>query len=173
MGGTESLIPPSNVPAWIKESKDLRRWFKRNILRKRYCKLKLLVLIDLKKKAYWDNYLPYQQKKPLHKTIGEVLAVEDLFTEKQINRIALSEIIIEGDIAWLASTVLSGEDLEKILNNQKLIEIKLEHPSLRRLANDSIRRKLSRILSEYVSNSGEVSKKIVEEAKFWYERLKG
>lgn len=173
LGGTESLIPPARVPSWIKDGKDLRRWFKRNILRKKYCKLKLLILIDLKKKAFWDNYLPYSQKHPIHRTIGEVLTVEDLFTEQQINRIALSEIIIEGDIAWLTSTILAGEELQKILNNQGLIEKKLGHPPLRKLANDSVRTELTHVLSEFVSNPREVSQAIIEEAKFWNERLKG
>ena len=172
LGGTDSVIPPAYVPTWIKDGKDLKRWFSRNILRGRYCKLKLLALVDIKRKAYWDTLLPYKQTHPIHKNIGEVLNVKDLFTEQQIRRIALGEIIVNGDIAWLASTILVGDELEVILNNQSLIEKELGNPSLRNLATDSGKNDLSRVLSKFIQHPSNVADKIIAEAKFWQEKLK-
>lgn len=99
LGGSDFLIPPTKVPNWIKNNEDLQTWFEQDILKGRYCKLKLLILFDLRKKAFWHNYVPYEQKKPWNFTLGEVLDVEDIFTEKQISKIALSDIVRSGDIA--------------------------------------------------------------------------
>ena len=173
LGGSDFLIPPAKVPKWIKNSNDLQLWFEDEILKGRYCKLKFLVLLDLKKNVFWNSYVPYEQKKPWNFTPGEVLSIEDLFTEEQINKIALSDIIRDGDIAWLASRLLSGNELEIIHKNQALIENKLGNPSLRELSNDSMLSELSTILVQFgITNPDEVSKAIVEEAKFWHSRLK-
>lgn len=173
LGGADLLIPPAKVPGWIKNRNDLELWFEKEILKGRYCKLRFLILFDLRKKAFWKNYVPYTQKKPWNYTIGEVLDVEDLFTEEQINRIALSNIIRDGDVVWLASGLLSGTELEKIHSNQTLIENKLGTPSLRELADDHTVSKLSVALTDIeISNPDEVSKAIVDEAKFWHSRLK-
>lgn len=172
LGGTDALIPPAKVPKSIENSDDLEIWFENEILKGRYCKLKFLVLIDLRKKTFWNSNLPYTQIHPKHLTLGEVLSIEDLFTEEQINKIALSDIIRNGDIAWLASHVLSENELEIVHKNQSLIEKELGHPSLRLLSNDDIIEKLSTILGKYgISNANEVSKAIVKEAKFWNSRL--
>ena len=110
---------------------------------------------------------------PFHFTLGEVLGIEDLFTEEQINRIALGDIIRDGDIVWLASRLLSGNELEIIHKNQTLIENKLGNPSLRELSNDSMVSKLSDTLAQFnITNPDEVYRAIVDEAKFWHSRLK-
>lgn len=173
LGGADALIPPAKVPEWIKNRSDLQSWFEKEILKGRYCKLRFLILFDLRKRAFWNSYVPYEQKHPWNFTLGEVLSIEDLFTEEQINKIALSDVIRDGDIAWLASYLLSGNELEVIHKNQSLIEHKLGNPSLREFSNDTILSKLSAVLAEYgITNPDEVSKAIVDEAKFWSSRLK-
>ena len=173
LGGGVSLIPPTKVPRRIRNGGDLKLWFEQEILKGRYCKLKFLILFDLGKEAFWHSYVPYEQRNPFHFTLGEVLGIEDLFTEEQINRIALGDIIRDGDIAWLASRLLSGTELEIIHSNQTLIENKLGKPSLREFADDNIVSKLSVALTEIgINNPDEVSKAIVNEAKFWHSRLK-
>lgn len=173
LGGGVSLIPPPKVPRWIRNGDDLKLWFEQEILKGRYCKLKFLILFDLGKEAFWYSYVPYEQRNPFHFTLGEVLGIEDLFTEEQINRIALGDIIRDGDIAWLASRLLSGTELEIIHKNQALIEKKLGNPSLRQLSNESMVSELSAVFAEFgITNPDEVSKAIVEEAKFWHSRLK-
>ena len=158
---------------WIKNNNDLQKWFEQEILKGRYCKLKFLILFDLRKKAFWFNYVPYKQKKPWNFTVGEVLSIEDLFTEAQISKIALSDIVRSGDIAWLASDILSPDELEIIHKNQSLIEGELGNPSLRLLSNDSIVSTLSTVLARHgISNPDEVAKVIVGEAKFWHSRLR-
>jgi hypothetical protein len=173
LGGADFLIPPAKVPGWIKNRSDLESWFEKEVLKGRYCKLRFLILFDLRKKAFWKSYVPYVQKKPWNYTVGEVLDVEDIFTEDQINRIALSNIIRDGDIVWLASRLLSGTELENIHSNQTLIESKLGKPSLRELADANIVSELSAALADIgITNPDEVSKAIVDEAKFWHSRLK-
>jgi len=173
LGGQDFLIPPANVPKWIKNNKDLQKWFEEEILKKRYCKLKFLILFDLRKKAFWQNYVPYKQKKPWNFTIGEILRIEDLFTEAQISKIALSDIVRSGDIAWLASDILSPDELEIIHKNQSLIEGELGNPSLRLLSNDGMVATLSTVLAQHgISSPDEVASVIVGEAKFWHSRLR-
>lgn len=173
LGGADFLIPPAKVPEWIRSRDDLESWFEKEILKGRYCKLRFLILFDLRKKAFWKSYVPYAQVRPWNYTIGEVLDVEDLFTEEQINKIALSDIIRDGDVAWLASRLLSGTELEIIHKNQALIEKKLGNPSLRQLSNESMVSELSAVFAEFgITNAAEVSKAIVAEAKFWHSRLK-
>ena len=173
LGATDTLIPPAHVPVHIKNQEDLKRWFEEDILKGRYCKIKFMVLFDLKRSAFWGTYLPYVQKKPMHHSVGEVLTVEDVFTEEQINKLALSEIIKSGDIAWLASSVISESELEIVLRNQKKIEQEIGNPSLRVIADDGIKTKLSLVLSGFIQNADSVASAIVEEAKFWNERIKG
>jgi hypothetical protein len=174
LGGSDYLIPPARVPGWIKNNNDLQQWFEKEILKEgRFCKLKFLILFDLRNKAYWKNYLPFPQKAPMHFTLGEALQIEDIFTEEQIRRIALGDIIRDGDIAWLASSVLSGNELNVIHKNQALIEEKLSNPSLRTLSDESNMNDLTMILKELeIAKPSEVAKAIVNEAQFWVSRLK-
>ena len=117
LGGTDILIPPNRVPAKIKRKEDLETWFEKEILKGRYCKIKFMALIDLKSKVFWKTYLPYSQKDPRHFTIGEQLTVDQIFTEDQIKKIALGDIIKKGDLLWLSSTFMTASQ-QKIL--QKL-----------------------------------------------------
>lgn len=173
LGGTDTLIPPAHVPPNLKSQGDLKNWFEENILKGRYCKIKFMILFDIKRSAFWGTYLPYIQKTPMHHSIGEVLSVEDVFTDEQINKLALSEIIKSGDIAWLASSVVSESELEIILRNQKNLERDLGNPSLRILADDGIKEKLSSTLARFIDNTDQVATAIIEEAKFWHEKIKG
>jgi len=166
LGGTTSLIPPSKVPPNIKIVKDLQEWFEKEILKNRYCKLRYLALIDLKN-VFWRKYLPYKQKAPLHFTIGEVLNIDDIFTEDQINKISLAQIIRDGDIVWLASRALSEAELDIIIKNRRIIEEKLGNLSLREFADDNKIESISKILSEFIGMPNEIAKSIVNEAKFW------
>ena len=173
LGGADFLIPPAKVPDWIRDRSDLQKWFETEILRGRYCKLRFLILFDLRRKVFWQNYVPYAQKNPWNYTIGEVLEVEDLFTEDQITHIALSNIIRDGDVIWLASQSLSGDELEKMHRNQELIETQLGNPSLRELSDTHKIEEISAVLTDIgIGNPEEVSKTIVNEAKFWHSRLK-
>ncbi len=173
LGGADALIPPSKVPKWIKNRLDLKLWFESKILKGRYCKLRFLILFDLRNKAFWNSYIPYKQKQPWNFTLGEVLNIEDLFTEEQINRIALGDVIRDGDIAWLASHFLATTELEVVHKNQSIIERKLGNPTLKEISKGTISDKLSSVLDEYgINNSLEVAKDIISEARFWDLRLK-
>ena len=172
LGGTDVLIPPAKVPTWIKDQNDLKKWFEEEILKKCHCKIKFLTLIDLKKKTIWGKYLPYEQKKPKHFSIGEVLDIEDIFTEEQINKISISQIIRDGDIGWLASSILPEKELYNLLKNQKAIEKELGNLSLRELADDTQIAKIEELLKPLISKPQEVAKAIVEEAKFWENKLR-
>jgi hypothetical protein len=171
LGGSDFLIPPSHVPKSIRTRLDLEKWFEHEILKGRYCKIKFLLLIDLNKNSFWKNYLPYTQKKPFHHTIGEVLSIDDIFTENQINKIAISDIIKSGDILWLASSFLSEEESEIIQKNQHSIEKQLNNPSLRIIGDDKYKNRLTEVLSEYIENAEEISQKIINEAKYWKKKL--
>lgn len=171
LGGTDVIIPPANVPHWIKNNTDLKKWFEKEILKRRFCKIKYLALIDLKKDIYWETYLPYEQKRPMHFTIGEKLDIKDIFSETEINKISLSQIIRDGDVGWLASTVITGDELDIILKNQIIIERELGNPSLRILSSDDMAPKLSAVLKTFISKPDEVAKRIVQEAKFWEAKL--
>lgn len=173
LGGTESLIPPISLPSHIKSQKDLEGWFSTEILKGRYCKLKYIIIFDIRNGAYWGTFLPFAQKKPIHRSIGEVLRPEDIFTDEQINTIAISDVINSGDIAWLASTVVAGDELQLILQNQKLLEERLQYPPLRLLADEKMKGPLADALAGVISSPAEVANAIVEEAIFWYARIKG
>jgi len=130
-------------------------------------------LVDLRDKTFWGTYLPYKQKEPRHFMIGEVLKIDDLLTDEQIvNKLSISRMIIDGDIVWLASTILPPKELDLLHKNQELIETDLGNPSLRELANEEMVGKLNSVLLNYVSNPEEVSKSIVDEAKFWESKIK-
>ncbi len=172
LGGSDTLIPPASVPKNISTQKDLKHWFEEEVLKGRYCKIKFLVMFDLKRTAFWGTYLPYIQKNPMNHTIGEVLNIEDVFTNEQIDRLAISEIINSGDIAWLASVVVSGKELDIILRNQKSIEKEIGNPSLRLMSDQSIKDILVKTLSKYIESANEVAEAIIDEAKFWQGKIK-
>jgi len=173
LGGDVSLIPPKNVPKEIKNRENLKSWFEKEILKDRDCKLKFLALIDLTEKTYWNTYLPDANVERIHCSIGEKLNIDDLFTPEQIRTIALKDIIQNGDIAWLSSRVLSSDELEIIHLNQTVIENKLGNLSLRELSDTDKIEEITSVLTDIgIGNPEEVSKAIVDEAKFWHSRLK-
>lgn len=173
LGGTDTLIPPASVPRNLKTQEDLKHWFETEVLKGRYCKVKFMALVDIRRTAFWGTYLHYTQKEPKHHSIGEVLSMGDVFTDEQIDKLAISEIIRSGDIAWLASAVVAGQELEQILRNQKAIEAELKNPSLRILANSDIKDSLVQALAKFIQNSDSVADAIIDEAKFWNDKLKG
>jgi hypothetical protein len=173
LGGTDVLIPPKNVPKKVKDKASLQKWFEEEILKGRYCKLKVLSLIDLRDKTFWGCYLPYKQKEPRHYMIGEVLKIDDLLTDEEIvNKLSIAQLIRDGDIVWLASRILSDKDLQCLHKNQDFIESSLGNPSLRILTDDKIIPKLTSVLKDYIEKPQELSKAIVEEAKFWESKIK-
>jgi hypothetical protein len=172
LGSGVYLIPPASMPKNIHNRNDLEQWFETEILKGRYCILKFLIVFDLNKKAYWKNYLPYKQKKELSHTLGDVLDVEDLFTEEQIKTTTIDNIIKSGDIGWLAYNYLSESEFQIIRNNQNAIEKALGNPSLRLLTNESMKDKISSVLSRYsIDNSHDIAEAIISEAKFWQLKL--
>jgi hypothetical protein len=172
LGGEVAIIPPANVPKEIKNRDDLKKWFEYEILKGRECKLKFIILFDIKEKSYWYTYLPDSNIERIHRTIGETLSIEDLFTDEQIKTISLKDIIQNGDIMWLSSSVLSTDEIDIIRLNQANIEYELGNPSLRELANNTPVDKLSKVLEKYIKHSRTVAEAIISEAKFWYSKLK-
>lgn len=178
LGGGIYLIPPKNVPKKIHDKNSLHEWFDAEILKGRYCKLKFLLLVDLRKNAYWMNNLLYQPTDNpfhrIHRNIGEVLSPEDIFSEGQILRTTtIAKIISNGDIGWLAHKHVSEDDLAILRLNQLAIESKIGKPSLRELVEGNYQGKLKTVLEEYgIHNSEEVAKSIISEAKFWNKKIK-
>jgi hypothetical protein len=172
LGSGVYLVPPAYVPRHIKNRNDLEQWFETEILKRRYCILKFLIIFDLGKKAYWNNNLPYEQTHKISHTLGEVLDVEDLFTEEQIKTTTIDNIIKNGDVGWLAYNYLSESEFQVIHNNQSAIEKALGNPSLNLLANESMKDRLSSVLSSYsIDNSPDIAEAIINEAKFWQSKL--
>lgn len=171
MGGSDCIIPPSHVPAHLKNRQDLSEWFENDILAGRYCKIKFMALVDLREELYWFANLPYQQISPNHRTIGEIMDLEDLFGEEQIKTIAISDIIRNGDIVWLATSFVTSDELHLIQINQELIEDTLDNPTLSDFASDFNYQNISNALQGYVNDPDGIATRIVEEAKYWLERL--
>jgi len=171
LGATDFIIPPTNVPKWINNQNDLKKWFEDEILKGRFCKIKFLVLFDIRTKAYWGNYVPYKQINSYHFTIGEVLNIEDVFSDSQLQRIALENLIRDGDISWLSSTVLTEKELDIINQNQKVIEKNMGNLNLREIAKETNVPKIEQALSAFITNPKDVSIKIHAEAKFWEDKL--
>ena len=172
LGATDFLIPPNKVPKWIKNKENLEKWFESDILKGRYCKVKFLILLDIKSKVVWKTYLPYAQKAPKHFTIGERLTIDQLFSEDEIKKIALGDIIKNGDLLWLSSTFLTADQQAILQKNQSNIEHGLSNPSLIQLASDNIKPKLIECLSEYFDNQTEdIVQRITKEAKYWKRKL--
>jgi len=174
LGSGVYLIPPPKVPKWIHNRDDLKKWFKEEILKNRYCVLKFLILFDIRENAFWMNNLQYTQARKNASTIGEVLTIEDLFNEEQIAQTTtIAKIISHGDIGWLAYKHVGEDDLATLRLNQLSIEDKLGNPTLRELARGNYQSKLKTVLEEFnIHNSEEVAKLIISEAKFWNRRIK-
>ena len=174
LGAGVYIVPPKNVPKWIRNRNDLKEWFEKKILKDNYCILKFLVLFDIRQKAYWMNYLHYQQRRKNAYTIGEILAPEDIFSEEWIAQTTtVAKIISNGDIGWLAHKHVSEDDLAILRLNQLAIENKIGKPPLRELVEGNYQGKLKTVLEEYgIHNSEEVAKSIISEAKFWNRKIK-
>ena len=180
LGGSLWIIPPTKVPKNLNKRADLQNFFE-NILYKypnHTCKLNLITKINLKT-SFWKNYLRYPQKRPRYHTIGEVLDIDEIFDKEDLadaladSKISLLKPILEGDIGFFASRILQGKELEIIHKNQVEIEEKLDNPTLRELAKDDQIPKITQVLTDYdIKDPEEVAKAIVEDAKFWYEKLK-
>jgi len=163
LGSGVHLIPPKKVPKWIHNGNDLKEWFEKEILKDRYCILKFLVLFDIRRKAYWMNYLRYQQRRKNAYTIGEILTPEDIFSEEWITQTTtVAKIISNGDIGWLAHKHVGEDDLAIIRLNQLSIENKLGNPTLREFVHGNYENKLKTTLEEFnIHNSEEIAKSII------------
>ncbi len=170
LGGTDAIIPTTNVPKGIKNKEDLREWFEKMILKGRYCKIKFIALVDISKDVYWGKYIPYVQKDPKHFTIGEVFSIDDILTEEEVKTISFIEIIKEGDILWLLSPFLSKLELDKILKNQDKIEHELKNPPLEFYAKTENISKINKVLNKYI-NTKNHAEFIQEEAIFWVNKI--
>lgn len=170
LGGNVIIVPPRHVPANIKDRAGLKLWFEEEILRGRFCRINL-ALIDLRMSTYWGTYLPYISIRPFHRTIGEVLSADDVFTDEQMRGIALADVISSGDVAWLASAVVGEDELDIIIRNQATIEESLGRPSLRLLAKDEMHDRLVESLRDFVDEPADIARRIIEEAGFWHGQL--
>jgi len=81
--------------------------------------------------------------------IGEVLELEDIFTEGELSKLSLKNIIEEGDIGWLASSCLTEKEATLICMHQREIEKELHNPSLRVLADNKQIPIISKVLESY------------------------
>ena len=176
LGSTVSIIPPAHVPPDIHNEKDLQSWFEEKILRGRQCKLKFLILLNIKENLFWKNYIIPQKeggkrKQTFHKTLGEALNIDNIFKKDEINAISFGQFIKDGDIAWFASLILTKKELKRIIENQDYIENELDSPNLQELASDDMKPRISSVLSTFFDNSKEIGDSIVEEAKYWNREL--
>lgn len=171
LGGSDFIIPPINVPNYVIDKESLKYWFEKEILKGRYAKIKFLSLIDLNKSTYWNTYLPYAQKTPRHFTISEALTIDDLFSENQINQIAIADIIKEGDILWLTASFLTTQEQSVLQANQISIEKAIGDPNVKQLATGNFENQISKQLKGLVNNSDAVAQKITKEAIYWNKKL--
>lgn len=176
LGGSELIIPPTKFPENVKTRDDLKEWYEENILKGRYLKLKFLAIIDLREKIYWSNNVPEAGGARggwKHSTIGEALNIDELFSEEAVNRIALSDIVRDGDIVWLASASVGTDTLHWIQQNQIGIENAIGNPNLRTIAKGDLKNNLIDELKTRLSRdeATEVAEAIITEAQYWQTKL--
>lgn len=175
LGGSELIIPPTKFPKSVKTREDMQKWFEQKILKGRYLKLKFMAIVDLREKLYWSNNVPEEpeSRRAWHHTIGEALNIDELFSEENIKRIALSDIVKDGDIVWLASSGVSSVELHWLQHNQIRIENVLGNPNLRKLAKGDLKNSIVELLQESFNedDAAAISNTIITEAKYWQEKL--
>ena len=121
----------------------------------------------------YQDFEPPSSRKKLHYTIGDKLDILDILKENELRTMSIGDVILDGDIGWLASGCASGKEIEIIYSNQTEIENELGNPSLRVLVTDkTYAKRLEKTLEKYnISNPRDLANKIIKEAKFWYEKL--
>lgn len=180
--GNTYAIPPKGFPNRFKEPSkvtrsDVQAWIHEDILAEEenpevaICQVSA---VDLRRIYSYSNC---ENMSFSRKTIDYALDIESILERHNVHRILardsvnLSKEIENGNIAFFLSRYISDDELEEIHENQDQIRHELGDPPLRTIASDGFEERLADVLSTYISDPLDPSKKAVEEAKLWYEAL--
>lgn len=171
------VVPPNSVPEEVRDADDLEAWIHGEIYGEYedYSSIvtfgAVLGLDDIYTRT------DYAETKGSWKTVyqaidfGEELGNKGFVDFIQSSPISPIEPIQDGDLAFFASRVVTGDELETIHRKQKEIERQLGNPNLRELADKKMRKEISETLGDYISKPEEVADAMVEEANLLHEEF--
>lgn len=172
------IIPPKSVPDELKKDEGIRNWAEKEIYRghENYRGMVCLnCVIDLKEVS---SRTDYDEPGQFDRTIDQAIKLEDIFDEDEFKKyynksdISFTDLVMEGDIGFIASFVTYGGNEERIQEDKYEIEEKLGEPNLHDLADKEIQERLSEVLSEHISgDTDRIANDIIETAQLLEEKF--
>lgn len=181
--GFTTIIPPAEVPSQLKGERNSRdklsQWIEEDLYSE-YPDAKSTIcfasVVDLRN-VYSRTDHKSEDRSHLFSTIDEELDLQEIFSGEDFSKLLasdgvnLSKVIEEGDIPFLASKVITADELDCIHENQEVIEEELGSPNLRAIADEVDVSTMARALSPYVESPDEVASSIKQEAEIWKREL--
>jgi len=180
------ILPPSRMPKPpLRNSKDMEKWLKQNVLdllpKDHKYSIVFAQLVDLRK-LYATKYAPKEWADRFRGyTLFDKLSWEELFPIEYIRkiisrktRVSVEELIVKHfPFSFLISRFLNDKDLDRILNQRKRViqdlknTFQIENLTLLSFA-EMDEKKLSSILASLrVRNSNQIAVDMVNEARYW------
>ncbi|AEN07329.1 hypothetical protein Halar_0054 (plasmid) [halophilic archaeon DL31] len=183
ISGSTWIVPPKDVPERIKANPNSREALKEWIQDEVYsdypdalAHIGLFGLVDLRNVYSSSDYEP-DDLPHFFSTIDWEFDLEEIFDSQDFSRLLanesvnLTEIIENGDIAFLVSNSVSTEELDDIHNAQEEIERELGNPNVKEFASQVDIQTIAGALSPYVADSERVAEGVKNEAEIWTNQL--
>jgi len=183
ISGSTWIVPPKDVPEEIKANPNSREALKNWIEEEVYADypdalahIGLFGLVDLRNVYSSSDYEP-DELTHFFSTIDWEFDLEEIFDSQDFSRLLanqsvnLTQIIEDGDIAFLVSNSVSAEELDDIHDSQEEIENKLGNPNLKEFALQVDIQSITEVLSSYVADPERVAESVKDEAEIWTNQL--
>ncbi|MDG6985784.1 MAG: hypothetical protein JRM73_03455 [Nitrososphaerota archaeon] len=179
------ILPPNRTPPGVDSQESLKMWFRQQMVKPVPRTLDyvfpFIASVDLKKVVSERRGI---RKMPTARTLFGVLSVEEVATPSHVystmksRGLGVRDIILAGDVAFLASAFADGEDLDGIRVNELEIGGKLRHATgasainLEDIANLGPET-IAKALTGYVAHPKDFAQRLIVEAQYWMRLLGG
>lgn len=179
------ILPPNKTPSGLESQDTIRVWFRQQLVKPAPKSVDFvfpfIALMDLKKVASERRGI---RKMPTARTLFSVLSVEEvappshLYSAMKAKGYGVRDIILAGDISFLASAFADKEDMEGIHENELEIGAKLRHATgakkidLEDLANLGPET-IAKAFGSWVAHPKDFAQRLIVEAQFWMRVMGG
>lgn len=179
------VLPPNRTPPGLDSQEAVKMWFRQQMVKPVPKALDyvfpFIASVDLKKVVSERRGI---RKMPTARTLFGVLSVEEVATPSHVystmksRGLGVREIILAGDVAFLASSFADGEDLDGVRINELEIGGKLRHATgasainLEDIANLGTET-IAKALTGYVAHPKDFAQRLIVEAQYWMRLMGG
>ncbi|MDG6988996.1 MAG: hypothetical protein JRN21_06685 [Nitrososphaerota archaeon] len=179
------VLPPTRTPAGLESQESLKLWFRQEMSKQVGKQVDyvfpFVALVDLKRTVSERRGI---RKMPAARTLFAVLSLEEvvsyshLYATMKSRGLSVKDIVLSGDVSFLASAFADGGDLEGVHLHDLELAQKLRHltgaasidlEGLANLGPDTI----AKALDGVVAHPKDFAQRLIVEAQYWMRFLGG